>query len=163
MAVALRIADLENPALQGPALDAPVVAIARLEPALKVLPPPAAEPALLPDTSVHPVAVAIPVMAAAWFLVVAWAAFGGGETSLVLAVITVFALMFFGLFVGGGAMARNVTPDRAHGRTFQAFLDGDVDVGTGRITGREALYQIATMPVALAVGFTVIALIAVIV
>ena len=160
MAVALRIADLEAPALQGP-----VATVTRREPALTVLTTPAVkpEPNLLPDTSIHPAAVAIPVAAAGWFLVVAWAAFGGGETSLVLAVITVFALMFFGLFVGGGAMARNVTPDRAHGRTFQAFLDGDVDIGTGRITGREALYQIATMPVALAVGFTVIALIAVIV
>jgi hypothetical protein len=160
MAVALRIADLEATAQQ-----APVGPVTRREPALTVLTTPAAkpEPNLLADTSIHPVAVAIPVAAAGWFLVVAWAAFGGGETSLVLAVITVLALMFFGLFVGGGAMARNVTPERAHGRSFQAFLDGDVDIGTGRITGREALYQIAAMPVALAVGFTVIALIAVIV
>jgi hypothetical protein len=112
------------------------------------------------DTSVHPIAVAIPLAAAAWFVVVAWAAFGGGETSLVLGVITFLVLMFFGLFVGCGAKERDMTPDRKHGRSFQEFLNGDVDIATGRIGGREALWQIATMPIALAIGFTVIAVIA---
>ena len=40
-------------------------------------------------------------------------------------------------------------------------VDDDVDIATGRITGREALWQIAMMPIGLGIGFTVIALIAV--
>jgi hypothetical protein len=67
----------------------------------------------------------------------------------------------FGLFVDGAAMGRDMTPERAHDRTFREFLDGDVDIAAGRITGRDALWQIATMPIGLGVGFTVIAPIAV--
>jgi hypothetical protein len=37
----------------------------------------------------------------------------------------------------------------------------NVDIATGRITGREALWQIAAMPIALGIEFTVIALMAV--
>ena len=58
-------------------------------------------------------AVAIPLAAAAWFVEVAWCAFGGGETSPVLAVVTFFCLIFFGLFVGGAALGRDMTPVRA--------------------------------------------------
>jgi hypothetical protein len=128
---------------------------------LKVVETAAPTPAPLPATDIHPVAVAIPVAAAAWFVVAAWCAFGGGETSLVLAVITLFCVIFFGLFVGGAAMGRDMTPERAHNRSFREFLDGDVDIATGRVTGREALCQIASMPVGLAIGFTIIAMIAV--
>ncbi|WP_395666312.1 hypothetical protein [Methylocella sp.] len=152
MTITLRKADLifdtSAPIAQRPVLEAVELKIPR--------------PALLPDTSVHPVAVAIPVATAAWFVAVAWCAFGGGEASLVLAVITFFCVIFFGLFVGGAALGRDMTPERAHGRTFRKFLDGNVDIATGRITGREALWQIAAMPIALGVGFTVIALIAVV-
>lgn len=135
-------------------------ALIRRQPALTSQASLANKPAVQADTSVHPIAVAIPVATAAWFVVVAWAAFGGGETSLVLGVITFLVLMFFGLFVGCGAKARDMTPDRKHGRSFQEFLNGDVDIATGRIGGREALWQIATMAIALAIGFTVIAVIA---
>src|SRR5271169_1501424 len=40
----------------------------------------------------------------------------------------------------------------AHKRSFYEFLHGYVDIQTGRITGRQALFQIAAMPVALAVA-----------
>jgi hypothetical protein len=130
-------------------------------PALKVVETAAPKPAPLPATNIHPIAVAIPVAAAAWFVLAAWCAFGAGETSPVLAVITLFCLIFFGVFVGGAAMGRDMTPERTHNRSFQEFLDGDVDIATGRITGREALLQIAAMPVGLTIGFTMIAIIAV--
>jgi hypothetical protein len=106
-------------------------------------------------TSVHPIAVAIPVAAFAWFVLAAWIAFAGGEMSLVLAAVTFVSVMFFGLLVGGGALARNVTPERAHQRSFREFLDGDVDIATGPITGRVVLWQIAMAPIALAVGGTI--------
>jgi hypothetical protein len=151
MIIAIRKADLD--------FDAAASTAAR--PALKVVETSAPMPAPLSATNIHPVAVAIPVATAAWFVVVAWCAFGGGETSLVLAVITSFCLVFFGVFVGGAALGRDMTPERAHHRSFREFLDGDVDIATGRITGREALSQIAAMPVSLAIGFTIIAMIAV--
>jgi len=150
MTSALRKADLDFDTVQITSL-----------PALKVVETAAPKPASLPATNIHPVAVAIPVAAAAWFAIVAWCAFGGGETSLVLTVITVFCLIFYGVFVGGAAMGRDMTPERAHNRSFQEFLDGDVDIATGRIIGREALLQTAVMPIGLAIGFTIIAMIAV--
>jgi hypothetical protein len=116
---------------------------------------PASRTASLPATCVHPVAIAIPVAAFAWFVLVAWIAFAGGEMSLVLAAVTFVSVMFFGLLVGGGALARNVTPERAHQRSFREFLDGDVDIATGPITGRVVLWQIAMAPIALAVGGTI--------
>jgi hypothetical protein len=116
---------------------------------------PANDAVPLPATSVHPVAVAIPVAAFAWFVLAAWIAFAGGEMSLVLAAVTFVSVMFFGLLAGGGALARNVTQERAHQRSFREFLDGDVDIATGRITGRVALWQIAMAPIALAVGGTI--------
>ena len=116
---------------------------------------PASEAMPLPATSVHPVAVAIPVAAFAWFVLAAWIAFAGGEMSLVLAAVTFVSVMFFGLLAGGGALARNVTQERAHRRSFREFLDGDVHIATGRITGRVALWQIAMAPIALAVGGTI--------
>lgn len=151
MAVLLRTADL---AFRAPASTA-------RESGFALRPRHADQPVLLPATEIHPVAVAIPLAAAAWFFGVAWCAFGGGETSPVLAVVTFFCLIFFGLFVGGAALGRDMTPGRAHHRSFQAFLDGEVEIATGRITGGETLWQMAAMPVALAIGFTVIALIAV--
>jgi len=117
-------------------------------------------PNQLPDTSIHPVTVAIPLACAAWFVLVSWAAFAGGETSLLLAVVTLICLIFLGLLTFAGALSRDMTPERAHGRSFRAFLDGQVDIETGPTSGRQALVQIAAMPVALTLGATAIALIA---
>ena len=115
----------------------------------------ASETALLPATSVHPVAVAIPIAAFAWFVLAAWIAFAGGQMSLDLAVITFVSVMFFGLLGGGGALSRDMTPERAQQRSFKEFLEGDVDIATGRITGRAAFWQIAAMPITLAFCGTV--------
>lgn len=151
MTIALRKADLDFET------SSPIAQL----PDPRVIKPASQEPKLLPATSIHPIAVSVPIAVAAWFVIVAWCAFGGGETSPVLAVVTLFFFIFSGVFVGGAAMGRNMTPERAHDRSFQAFLDGDVDIATGRIIGREALWQIAAMPVGLAIGFTIIAMIAV--
>jgi hypothetical protein len=123
--------------------------------------PAVAEPMLPPTVRIHPIAFAIAVATAAWFVVAAWCAFAGGEASLILAVITFFCLIFFGLFAGGAAMARDMTAGPALHGSFREFLDGDVDIATGRVPGGDALWQIAAMPIGLAVGFTAIATIAV--
>ncbi len=119
------------------------------------------DPHLLPATRVHPIAIAIPLLAYAWLGVAAWLAFAGGETSLILAVIFVLSVMYFGLLVGGAVMGRNMTPERKQDRTVREFLDGEVEIATGRVTGREAMMQIVLMPVALAIGGTAIILCAV--
>ncbi|MGA3303814.1 MAG: hypothetical protein ABSC72_11075 [Methylovirgula sp.] len=57
--------------------------------------------------------------------------------------------MIFGLFVSLAALCRDMTPEREHGRSFGAFLKGEVEIATGRISGKAALLQIVAMPVAL--------------
>jgi hypothetical protein len=109
----------------------------------------------LPATSLHPVAIAIPLVAATYLVIAFWVTFAGGEASLDLAVVTLILVAFFGLIAGCGAYVRNVEPDRRT-RSFREFLDGHVDVETGRITGHAALWQMATMPVMLAIGGSVI-------
>lgn len=69
--------------------------------------------------------------------------------------------MYFGLLVGGGALSRNMTPERKTQRSLQEFLDGDVGIATGLVSGRDALLQITAQPIASAIGGTAITLIAV--
>jgi hypothetical protein len=82
--------------------------------------------------------------------------FAGGEASLVLAAVTLILAVMFGLLAYCGALSRNVEPDRRSTRSFRELLNGDVDIETGRITGRAALLQIAAMPIILALGGTLI-------
>lgn len=110
----------------------------------------------LPATSVHPGAIAIALAAAGYFVIACWVTFGGGEASLVLAVVTLTLAVLFCLLAGGGALSRNLEPHRRSTRSFGEFFNGDVDIETGRITGRAALLQIAAMPVILALGTTLI-------
>jgi hypothetical protein len=101
---------------------------------------------ILPTTSIHPVAVALPLVAPAYLVVAFWVTFARGETSLILAVVTLIVMVLFGLITTCGAFARNVRQDRAPTRRFREFLNGEVDVETGRICGRVAFREIATMP-----------------
>jgi hypothetical protein len=115
-----------------------------------------AVPNSLRATCVHPGAIIIALVAAGYLVVACWITFAGGETSLVLAVVTLILLTMFGLIAGCGALARNVEPDRKSTRRFGEFFRGDVDIETGRITGHEALVQITAMPIILAIGGTMI-------
>lgn len=151
MTIALRKADL----------DLKIPAPVRRLPALQVPLPTIDKPARQPDTGIHPVVVGIPIALAAWFVAVAWFAFGGGEMSVILGVIAVFCLLYLGLFVGGGAKAYNAAPEQAYRCGFREFFRVEVDIATGRIAGREAFWKIITMPLAFAIGFTVIAMIAI--
>jgi hypothetical protein len=44
-------------------------------------------------------------------------------------------------------LSRNVTPDRETERSFGEFVNDEVDTATGEISGRDALVQIAAMPI----------------
>lgn len=114
--------------------------------------------ALLPATSVHYAAIGTGIAAYTWLVFVAWLIFGHeGEARLPLAIVTVISIMYLGLLAGGGWYSWDVTPERSKARTFGEFLDGPVETATGTISGREAYLQIALMPVALAIGGTIIA------
>lgn len=110
----------------------------------------------LPATSVRLRAITIALAAAACFIIVCWMTFAGGEASLVPAVVTITLAVMFTLLAGGGALSRNAEPDRRPTWSFGEFLNGGADIETGRITGRAAPLQIAAMPVALALGTTLI-------
>ena len=75
--------------------------------------------------------------------------------------VVVINVMLIGLMAGGGWYSRNMTPDRAVNRTFGAFLQGQVETASGTISGREALLQIAGMPVILGIGGSIIVMLAV--
>lgn len=112
-------------------------------------------------THVHPIVVGIPLLSATWFLVVAWAAFRGGTSSLVLVAVTFITAIFFALLVGGAAMARDLAPEAGAHRSLNAFLAGEVEIATSHVSGWEVLAQTAVMPLAIAIGATAIAFIAV--
>lgn len=102
-------------------------------------------------TGVHPTAVVILISAYGLMLASFWLFFGNGQTALTLAVVTILALMFFGL-LGGGILLADSLPKGQQGRSFAEFLDGRVLIATGWISGREAFAQIAFLPALLLVG-----------
>ena len=110
-----------------------------------------------PATTVHSGAVAAALAAYAWFIMIAWIAFGRGYAALDLVVVVLISVVLLGLLAGGAMMSRNMTPDRETTRTFAQFVNGRVDIETGRVSGRDALVQIVVMPILLAIGGTVIA------
>src|SRR4029077_2186256 len=95
-----------------------------------------------PTNDMHPIAIAMPLIAPAALI----AAFGltlAGELSLIAAVATLTVMMLLGLITACGAFAYKVEPNGTRTRTFRKFLNGEVDIETGRISGRVAFRQIA--------------------
>jgi hypothetical protein len=107
-------------------------------------------------SSIHPIAIAIPLASAAYLVVAFWVTFAGGEASLVLVMVTLIFAMLYGLMAACGAYARDMELNCPHSRSFREFLKGVVDVETGQLTGYDALWQIATLPVALAIAGTAV-------
>jgi hypothetical protein len=100
----------------------------------------------------HPIAIAMPLIAPAAMIATFWLALAGSELSLIPAVTTLTVMMI----AACGAFAHKVEPNGTRTRTFREFLDGEVDVETGRISGRVAFRQVATIPVVVAIGSTLI-------
>lgn len=87
-----------------------------------------------------------------------WVTFGGYDAWFVLAISTFFAAVFFAV---PAIMFRTA---KSHGfsqpaPTMSDFLAGDLETWTGRIKGREALVQVAAVPIALALGSFALAVI----
>jgi hypothetical protein len=71
-------------------------------------------------------------------------------------ILTFLSVMFFGLIVGGGALAFDPARRQERRRTFKEFVEAEVDIATGRSSGRAAFWQICLMPIVLAIGGTAI-------
>jgi hypothetical protein len=109
-----------------------------------------------PTNDMHPIAIAMPLIAPAAMIAAFWLALAGSELSLISAVTTLTVVMLLGLTAACGAFAHKVGPNGTCTRTFREFLNGEVDIGTGRISGRVAFRQVATIPVVVAIGSTLI-------
>jgi hypothetical protein len=113
-------------------------------------------------TAVHPAVIGIAIFAAFWFAFAAWVGFAGDkEARFVIVVVIFISAMFLGLLAGGGWYSRNMTAKRRSTRSLGDFLNGVVEIETGKISGREALVQIAVGPVLLAIGGTLMIMCAV--
>jgi hypothetical protein len=123
---------------------------------------PVTQPLRKQSTAVHPAAIWISIGAFAWFVIAAWIGFAADREAAVSVFMVGFInVMLIGLLAGGGWYSRNMTPERSTTRSFGAFVGGPVDTATGRIIGREALLQIAALPVILSIGGTIIIALAV--
>jgi hypothetical protein len=109
-----------------------------------------------PTNDMHPIAIAMPLIAPAAMIAAFWLTLAGSELSLIPVVATLTVVMLLGLITACGAFAHMVEPNGAGTRTFREFLNGEVDVETGRISGRVAFRQVATIPVVVAIGSTLI-------
>jgi hypothetical protein len=108
----------------------------------------------LPATGIHPAVIAMMLGAAAYIVITFWLTFIGGEASLILTLVTLHLAMLLGLLAACGFYTRNVQLRRASARSFPEFLDGEVDLETGQISGRAALCQLATLTGSIALGTT---------
>ena len=109
---------------------------------------------IAPTNDMHPIAIAMPLIAPAAMIAAFWLTVAGIELSPAVTTLTV--MMLLGLITACGAFAHRVEPNGAGTRTFREFLNGEVDVETGRISGRVAFRQVATIPVVVAIGSTLI-------
>jgi hypothetical protein len=115
---------------------------------------------LPPKTGVHPVVIKVALSAVVWFLAVTWLDFTGGvEVDLDLAVVTGLFVAFFTLLLLTASMVIDDPRWAQPKATFTDFLNDDVPVDSGTLQGRDVLVQIALLPIALAVGATLIGLI----
>jgi hypothetical protein len=109
-----------------------------------------------PTTDMHPMAIAMPLIAPAAMIAAIWLTLAGSELFIIPAVTTLTVAMLLGPTMACGAFAHKVEPNGTRTRTFREFLNGEVDVETGRISGRVAFRQVATIPVVAAIGGTLI-------
>jgi hypothetical protein len=110
-----------------------------------------------PTNDMHPIAIAMPLIAPAALIAAIWLTVAGSELFLIPAVTTLTVVMLLGLTMACGAFAHKGEPNSdTRTRTFREFLNGAVDIETGRISGRVAFRQVATIPVVVAIGSTLI-------
>ena len=116
----------------------------------------------VPVVGVHWAVVVIALVAAIWFvlaMVVLYARGVAGDDYL-LWIVAGFALVFFALTLG---LARRAANDPRWARGGQPpladFVEDNVATATGVIAAREAMIQLLTLPIVLAIGATIIAIV----
>jgi hypothetical protein len=111
------------------------------------------------ETGVHRVVPEIAVGAALWFIAMAWLDFArGGEIDYLLAIATLFFVIFFTLFLLTASYTLHDSRWPSRDTSFREFLRAKVGTATGTMRGRDALIEIALVPVSLAFAATVIGL-----
>jgi hypothetical protein len=110
--------------------------------------------------SVHPVAIEIGLAATLWYLAMAWLSFAWGRgIDLDLAVVSLFFVMFFTLFLTTASRAVHDKRWLLRQESFAAFLhDDNIAVDRGKMSGRDVLIEVTLIPVALAFAATLIGL-----
>lgn len=102
------------------------------------------------DEYVHPGAIAIGLGGFVLFLAASWIGWSFDYTAMLVGVVTGLGAIYFGLLIGLGRSAAAFRGEVTH-RSFNAFLRGRVQTREGIVSGRDALVQIAFMPLLLGV------------
>jgi hypothetical protein len=111
------------------------------------------------EIGVHPLVIKIAVGAAVWFVVTSWLAFAwDSEIDYLLVIVTLFFAIFFTLFLLTASFSVHDARWPVRHTSFREFLNSDIRIGRGTMSGREVLFEIALIPVALAFGATLIVL-----
>jgi len=135
----------------------------RQSPTLSVVPPVRTDvEAGRPTVGVHRGAIEIALVGVVWFVVaVVWLfATSSAFVNYTLVVVAGFAVVFSTLTLSLASRAAGDARWSNRSRTtFADFVNGDVDIETGTIGGREALIQITMLPITLALAATVIGII----
>ena len=113
--------------------------------------------AATPGHSVHPLVIRAAVVASVWFVIAMAISFSGGiEADYLLAVVIGFSVIFFTLVLSLARYAAAQATGGAPDDSLDEFLDQDVAINTGSVSGKEALVQVLMLPIALAIGATMI-------
>jgi hypothetical protein len=113
-----------------------------------------------PSHGMHPLAIRAAMVAAAWFVIAMAISFSGTiETDYLMWVTVGFSVIFFALTLGIAARAAHDPRWEDRPVSFDEWRRNDVATGTGRIASSEALVQLLTLPIGLAIGATAIGLI----
>ena len=110
-------------------------------------------------TGVHPFVFKLGLGAVVWFLSVAWLDFAWGRhVDFSLVVVTGFFFIFFALLVIASTLIAKDPRWSQPKVSITDFLRSDVATSTGKMRGRDALIEVALVPVALALAATLIGL-----
>jgi hypothetical protein len=112
------------------------------------------------ETGIHGIVPKIAVGAAFWFLIMTWLDFArGGEIDYLLVIVTLFFVMFFALFLLTASYSLHDPRWPLRDTSLHEFLRSKIKTATGTMRGRNALIEIALVPVSLAIAATVIGLV----
>jgi hypothetical protein len=106
----------------------------------------------------HPGVFVVSMMGWLSTMLVYWLVFGLHlEGTLVMAVATVFFAVYFSIPLVLMRLRR--APSWVEKSSFATFLRGEIDTFTGRMSGVDALAQVAVLPIAIALGTMAIGII----